>query len=218
MEDRLPAIRQSGSDLGRQASLPTGTSLQNRSEACWPNQGGCLTSIDETEFSLCARRRCAIDPSLDENVERAVGDYRRGRVVRLRLYARAPKAAGSAAATHRRPSSSSGAITRENIRPNIFDREKHGGPDRLSCIARGKSRGPDLSRLSALRHGRPNKITRQSSPRIANTDSICSGNAGSALPPRLAQRSSPTDDSAEFAPFSRRRRPFFATNETRTGG
>ena len=102
----------------------------------------------------------------------ALGNYRRGHVVRLRLYARGPKAARFAAATHRCASSSSRAITRKNIRPNIFDRQKHGWPDWLSCIAGGKSHGPDLPRISALCDGRPNKITRQSSARTAKANSV----------------------------------------------
>src|SRR5262249_10455634 len=127
-------------------------------EACWPSQAGCLTSIDETTVSLCSGRRRAVDQPLDAEMEAIFADSRRGHTVRLRLYARGPKAARSAAATHRCSPPSARAITRENIRPNILDREKHGWADWLSRCAGRANRWPDLPRLSTLCDGRPNKI------------------------------------------------------------
>ena len=45
---------------------------------------------------------------------------------------------------------------------DLPDREKHGRPYRMPCVARGESGRPGLSWLSALRHGRSHKTSRRS--------------------------------------------------------
>src|SRR5206468_6668060 len=122
--------------------------------------------------------------------------------------ARRAKASRSIAAINRSASRSFRQSARENIRADHFDREEYGRTNRLPCVARRESQRIDLSRLPALRNGRPFKVARSSVARSAHVNSFCPGHTRPALSAGFARSRSIKDDRAKFYSRGSRRRSF----------